>query len=76
MLVQEIKYGLTTLNLHAEECHLMAEACETALENEAGCGCQADVLHLEAMGAAFAAAAIAANLQLAMFPGGDVMEYE
>jgi len=76
MNMHTIKYGLTTLSFHGRDCHLLAEACETALENEAGCECEADVLHLEAMGAAFAAAAIAADLQRDMPGGGNPMECE
>jgi len=76
MNMQSIKYGLVTLSFHAGDCHLLAEACETALENEAGCESEADVLRLEAMGAAFQAAAIAGDLQTEMVPGGDVMDHE
>ena len=76
MNMHMIKYGLTTLSFHAGDCHLLAEACETALESEAGCECEADVLRLEAMGAAFKAAAIAGDLQMTMPGGGDPMECE
>ena len=74
MLVRSMKYGLTTLSLHAEDCHLLAEACERALENSAIGVTEADVLHLEAMGAAFRAASVAGEMQMEM-PMGEVVAY-
>jgi len=69
-----MKYGLTTLSLHAEDCHLLAEACERSLENPAIDASEGEMLHLEAMGAAFRAASVAGKAQMEM-PMGEVVAY-
>jgi hypothetical protein len=66
MQIQNITNGLTTAILAPDDCRLLAHACEEALINIVSDQQSSDIVHIETLGAALKASAIAGYAQFEM----------
>jgi hypothetical protein len=64
MDIKSIHQGLTTVGLLAEDCQQLARVCDLALEQLGLAEEGPEVVYVEALGAAFKAAGLAARAQL------------
>lgn len=64
MNIKSIHKGLTTVGLLAQDCQQLARVCDLALEQLGLAEEAMEVVYVEAMGAAFKAAGLAAMAQL------------